>query len=345
MIKNTLILFLLFTTCHAQLDFFKYSTFYGSISINTPPPSPESYIYNGQLIETTNEYDNNYRYAIGIKKIGRYKFEKKPKFYYDGQEKNATIYRSSLNKGFEYLFQYEKIKDRDLEFDNYDFWLRYIGQHFLTKIQYSNNGYIDLNYKSLDFRFKRDIKNIQTSFGLILRSHPIYGYNAFKNDYPDYDDFNTTIDALGYSPQSSWIDGNYNGYFDRWEQSITIWTNENGDTIANSTQEMQNLYGDIVGDYNRNWNEQQGGQNTLSTVVGLSYYNYLEKWFILIYGDILFNNYTSGDFDVSKYDYDFGFIANYKLTKSISLYSQINYLKYFDKENYSINLGINVLII
>ena len=60
---------------------------------------------------------------------------------------------------------------------------------------------------------------------------------------------------------------------------------------------------------------------------------------------MLFNNYTSGDFDVSKYDYDFGFIANYKLTTSISIYSQINYLKYFDKENYAINLGINVLII
>jgi hypothetical protein len=34
-----------------------------------------------------------------------------------------------------------------------------------------------------------------------------------------------------------------------------------------------------------------------------------------------------------------------KLTKALSLYSQLEYLNYFDRENYTINLGINILII
>ena len=33
--------------------------------------------------------------------------------------------------------QYEKVKDRGLEFENYDFWLRYVGDNYSAKIQQS----------------------------------------------------------------------------------------------------------------------------------------------------------------------------------------------------------------
>ena len=59
----------------------------------------------------------------------------------------------------------------------------------------------------------------------------------------------------------------------------------------------------------------------------------------------------SGDvFKLTEYgsesmDYDYGLILNYKLTRSLSCYTQLEYLNYFNRENYTINLGINFIII
>ena len=173
--------------CSGQ--FYKYATIYAGGSLNATAPSIETYEYfNDQLIETTNESGYNYRYQIGIKKISRYKFEKKPKFYYDGKEQNASIYRSPIDK-FEYLAQYEKIKDRGLEFKNYDLWLRYVSQYYVAKIQQSRNGYVDLQYKAVDLRFKHDFKSIRATIGVVMRNYPTYNVNAFKNDFPNYNDF------------------------------------------------------------------------------------------------------------------------------------------------------------
>jgi uncharacterized protein involved in tellurium resistance len=67
-------------------QFYKYSTIYGGVSTQSTIAPIETYQYiNNQLIETTLNDDENYRYFIGIKKLSRYKFEKKPKFYYDGK--------------------------------------------------------------------------------------------------------------------------------------------------------------------------------------------------------------------------------------------------------------------
>ena len=325
-------------------QFYKYATIYGGGSLNATMTPIETFEYNGELINTTNDDGANYRFQIGIKKLSRYKFEKKPKFYYDGNEQNATIFRSSLS-GFEYLLEYEKIKDRGLEFDNHKIWLRYLGENTTTKIESSSNGYIDLSYKSLDIRYKHDFKHLRASLGSVLRSSPIYGVNAFKIDFPNYDNFDITISELGFYSESSFFDDNNNGHFDRWEQAQTLWLNNDGDTIANSTPQMQNIYGNLVTDYNKDWSNEQGNQHTLSGVVGLSYYLHKDTFFLLAYANYFFVNKKLTEYGSETNDYDFGLIGNLKLTKAFSLYSQLEYLNYFDRENYTINLGINLIII
>jgi len=325
-------------------QFYKYATVYGGGSLNATMTPIETFEYNGGLINTTNNEGANYRFQIGIKKLSRYKFEKKPKFYYDGNEQNATIFRSSLN-GFEYLLEYEKIKDRGLEFDNHKIWFRYLGENTSTKIESSSNGYIDLSYKSIDIRYKRDFRHFRASLGGVLRYHPIYGINAFKRDFPNYNNFDVTINELGYYSESSFIDENGNGFMDRFEQAQTLWLNADGDTVANSTGQMQNIYGHLVTDYNRGWINEQGNQYTLSGVIGISYYLHKDTYFILAYSNYFFVNNKLTEYGSDTNDYDFGLIGNLKLTNALSLYSQLEYLNYFDRENYTINLGINILII
>ena len=344
-IYKALIVVLFFLVSISNAQIYKYATIFGGVSLNSTMQPVETYSYtNGQLIETTNDDGSNYRYVIGIKKISRYEFEKKPKFYYDGKEKNASVYRSPIG-GFEYLFQYEKIKDRGIEYKNSDLWIRRLGKYYSTKLQSSNNGYVDLRYNSVDARFKKDFKNLQFSIGLVFRNHPIYTINAFKTDFPNYDNFQEVATQLGYNSSSSWVDNNNNGYFDRWEQAITVWTNSGGDTIANSTTEFQQYYSELVTEYNQDWISEMGNQNSLANVVGLSYYKHWDKLFILAYGNYFFTNYHLTDYSTQTNDYDYGVIMNYKLTRGISFYTEINFLNYFNRIQKSVNVGINVLII
>ena len=325
-------------------QFYKYSTIYFSTSLNSTYQPIETYLYtNGQLVETTNDNSYNYRYAIGIKKISRYKFEKKPKFYYDGKESNASIFRSAIDK-LEYVLQYEKIKDRNLEFENYDIWGRYLGEHTSTKIQSSSNGYIDLNYKALDIRFKHDFKRFRATIGSVVRYHPIYNLNPFKNDFPNADDFEAVATELGYISEFWFIDENNNANLDRFEQSFYRWILD-GDTVAHNTAQFQDYYTTIPAQYNRDKLAELGNQTTLSGVVGLSYYLHQDNFFVLIYGNCFFINHKLTEYGSDTTDYDFGIITNYKLTRSLSLYTQLEYLKYFDRENYTVNLGINLIII
>ena len=325
-------------------QFYKYSTIYFSTSLNSTYQPIETYSYiNGKLIETTNDGAYNYRYAIGIKKISRYKFEKKPKFYYDGKESNASIFRSPIDK-LEYVLQYEKIKDRNLEFENYDIWGRYLGEHTSTKIQSSSNGYIDLNYKALDIRFKHDFKRFRATIGSVVRYHPTYGLNPFKNDFPNADDFEAVTTELGYISEFWFIDENNNANLDRFEQSFYRWILD-GDTVAYNTAQFQDYYATIPAQYNRDKLEELGNQTTLSGVVGLSYYLHIDNFFVLIYGNCFFINHKLTEYGSDTTDYDYGIIANYKITRSLSLYTQLEYLKYFDRENHTVNLGINLIII
>ncbi len=326
-------------------QFYKYSTIYFGGSINATMSPIENYQYIGnELIETTNNDGDNYRYFIGIKKVSRYKFEKKPKYYYDGLEKNASVFRSPVDR-LEYLFQYERIKDRGSEYENRKIWLRYLGNRFSIKLEESVNGYVDLSYKALDVRFKHDIRGFRATLGGVVRNAPIYNVNAFKRDYPNYNQFDSVAYELGYESEWYYIDKNNNGHYDRMEDSYYRWTNEGGDTVATNTEQFKNYYANMVSIYNKDWVAEQGNQNTISAVVGLSYYKHLDKFFILAYGNYFFINKKLTDYGSETMDYDYGLILNYKLTRSLSCYTQLEYLNYFNRENYTINLGINFIII
>ena len=70
-----LVLFILLFPLLSFGQFYKYSTVYGGYSMNSTMQPVETYQYiNNELIETTNEFGSNYRYQIGIKKIGIFGF-------------------------------------------------------------------------------------------------------------------------------------------------------------------------------------------------------------------------------------------------------------------------------
>jgi phage anti-repressor protein len=78
-----LIMFIVFGLATCQAQFFKYATFYTSMSMNTSMIEDEDFIaINKGYEETTqiNEYD--YNFTIGIRKISRFDFEQKNRTWY-----------------------------------------------------------------------------------------------------------------------------------------------------------------------------------------------------------------------------------------------------------------------
>ena len=99
-------------TCQAQ--FFKYSTFYTSMSMNTSMLENENYrAINKGYEDITRENPYDYRFTVGIRKIARYEYEQKLKTWYYGNEQSVGDFTTIGNtSGWEYLLNYYFIRHR-----------------------------------------------------------------------------------------------------------------------------------------------------------------------------------------------------------------------------------------
>ena len=91
-------------------DLFKYSTIYvgGNIGKPVQESTKEWYVtQDGQIQDITEVYPFDYTISIGIRKMARFDYEKKPNVFYDGSEDNVT-WKANVGvvDGFEYVFQY-----------------------------------------------------------------------------------------------------------------------------------------------------------------------------------------------------------------------------------------------
>ena len=123
--KNIIILLLFVSTvCVGQIkDFFKYSTFYASMTTGTSFVEREDYRAIGKGYEditVVNPYD--YNLTIGLRKIARFDYEYKVKTWYYGTEDNVADNVTIGNaNGWEYLLNYSFIRERGEKFDNQNF--------------------------------------------------------------------------------------------------------------------------------------------------------------------------------------------------------------------------------
>ena len=112
------------------------------MSVNTSMVEDEDYISISKGYEDVtqvNPYD--YNLTIGIRKIARFDYEYKVKTWYYGNEK-AFSDKSTIGNalGWEYLFNYSFIRTRGDKFTEQNFWLRYLGNKCVTKIQYTDKS-------------------------------------------------------------------------------------------------------------------------------------------------------------------------------------------------------------
>ena len=125
-------------------NFLKYSTFYTSVSLNSPYVPADKFsvdIENGTFIETTEENELAYNVSIGVRKLARFKYQAKGKNFYDGSEKNLSdVATIGAVSGWEYLVKYSSIRQFGEEFVDTESWVRYLGDNYVIKGSYANFG-------------------------------------------------------------------------------------------------------------------------------------------------------------------------------------------------------------
>ena len=336
-------------------NFLKYSTFYTSVSLNSPYVPADKFsvdIENGTFIETTEENELAYNVSIGVRKLARFKYQAKGKNFYDGSEKNLSdVATIGAVSGWEYLVKYSSIRQFGEEFVDTESWIRYLGDNYVVKGSYANFGRQDLEFGQLDARWRKSVgSNWNFSLGGNFRGHPAYGLFPF-NDWLANSEGQWW--ELGYNygyEDEYWFDDiNENGIQDPGEDGDYNWYDDSGELVAESDDEFyEYYYGDLITLYNEEEIDKLGYQWEASVVIGVDYYLYEKKYWVHGWASIM--PYSKGLTDYSfvyesgDIDFDIGLVAGYKFNRNFGIFGEGRYLKYFGVDAYELKAGINVTI-
>ena len=172
-------------------DFLKYGTFYAAgkaqNSYQQPrkdyflarPTDEDLYSLKDRVIDVTPYYEYDYTISIGIRKLARFDYEIKATNFYDGTENNIGLSApTSAVKGLEYLFNYERERQRDEIFYNSRYFIRHTGEYHIIKLEQRQQGNIGFKYSSAELRARLPIgSKLSISAGAIYRTHQeAFGY-------------------------------------------------------------------------------------------------------------------------------------------------------------------------
>ena len=387
--KKYLLLALLFTlNVNAQFfkkayeGIFKYATVYvaGDMREAYETQYPDYFIRTNpddlyaipDVIDETIYHPFDYRIGIGIRKLARFNYELKPN-YIDGSENliglSAPI---SAVKGLEYLFHYERERERSEEFDNTRYFIRHTGKYHIVKLESRKQGNVNFQYQSAEIRARLPIgQKFGISAGAIARSHQkAYGYNPIEIWLNE-----TEVVNNQEVPKNRWYSlGYYYGYEDELTQYTNIqtgesfydwiWRNEDGEIVAYGDRDFRDrVFGGLMNRFNREQWDLLDPFAEVAPIVGFDFYHYRSKFWLHAYANWILphHEYIKGNEDFSYLhrnswgkgghnnllegeqwsDYQGGIIAGWKISKTLGLFIEGEYIKFWDSEILNSSVGLN----
>ena len=359
-------------------DFLKYGTFYVAGNIGNAKLENSSYFIRTDpdnlyaiptVIDETTYHPFNYRYGIGFRKLARFDYEVKSKNYYDGTENNKALSApTSAVKGLEYLFHWERERRNGDEFTNRRLFIRHTGKYHIVKFENRESGNVGFKYSSGEVRGRLPIgKKFSLSAGAIYRTHETpYGYNPIalwlnaKNDN-------------GHALNTWYTLGFEYGYTDHYTSYTTngktshdwIWKDSDGEIVAYGDRDFRDrVFGDLMNRYNEEAWALVDSFGEIAPIVGFDFYHYRSNFWVHGYGNYIlpYHKYIKGDeaysylhrncwkiegYDPAKdgqqwSDYQAGLMFGWKISKSLGVFVEGEYTKFWDKEIFSSNIGINI---
>ena len=359
---------------------FKYATIYaaGDIGNSFESPYPDYFVRTNpdnlyaipEVIDQTQYNPFDYRIGFGIRKLARFDYEIKPKQYYDGTETNKALSApTAAVQGFEYLLHFEKERQRGDEFTNSRFFIRHTGKHHIIKLEQREEGNVDFKYMSAEARFRLPIgKKLSISAGAIYRTHiKAYGYNPIEIWLNEVDENGFALNpwySLGY--QYGYEDVGYTQTDSYGNQTYDwYWIDSSGEVVANTDVQFRDLiFGQLMNDYNQQVWSTLDAFGEIAPIVGFDYYTYTKNFWMHAYGNWIlpYHKYIQGDEKCSYLnrnnwgegglvenstleqwsDYQAGIIFGWKISKTLGIFIEGEYVKFWDSEIHNSSVGLNL---
>ena len=331
-----------------------------------------------RVVDQTTYHPNNYRAGVGLRKLARFGYESKPNFY-NGTENNVGLSApTAAVKGLEYLLHWEKQRVDGNEFDNKRLFVRHTGRYHIGKFESRESGNVGFEYISGEVRARLPIGNkISISAGIIYRTHrKAYGYNPIEIWLNE-----TMIDEYSGQeiPANPWYSLGYEyGFQDAFYSSEVynpdgstsniynyLWTNEQGNIVAYTDEDFRDrIFGSLMNRFNREAWAELDPFAEIAPIVGFDFYHYKNNFWLHAYGNWIMphHSYVEGNEDFSYLhrnswgkgghndliageqwdDYQAGLMFGWKVTKSIGIFVEGEYTRFWDSEIFNSNFGINI---
>jgi hypothetical protein len=343
--------------------------------------NPEDLYAIPDVIDETVYHPYDYRYGFGIRKLARFGYEVKPGNFWTGNDKIekqvALSAPTSAVKGLEYLLHWEKERKNGDEFTNKRLFVRHTGKYHIGKFESREQGNVGFEYTSGEIRARLPIgKKFSISAGAIYRTHQkAYGYNPIEiwlNETEIYTD--PSGNEFEY-PANPWYSLGYlYGFSDHYTSYTDINTGEvlydwiwrDGDNNIVAYSDLQ-FRDDVFFQLMNRFNEEAWAElepfAEVAPIVGFDFYHYKSNFWLHAYGNYIlpYHKYIAGNEDFSYLhrnswgkgghnnllegeqwdDYQAGLVLGWKISKSLGIFVEGEYTKFWDSEIFNSNFGIN----
>jgi hypothetical protein len=348
--RSILLLLLIPISVYSQMDIksqikntFKFATFYGAYNGNNSISDVTTYSVTDGLNTTTTVTPYDYSAVFGLRKIQRFGYEPNIQNRFKNGTENsysdaATI--GSKSKGFEYLFELDYRRQQGREFLNQDHFVRYIGDWYVLKGEYLEDGFADIGYFETSERLRHKFnRKFSVNIGSMQRISEPYGYDPLADLLRETGDIPWMNMALtqGYT-----IDFINNVYLD-----------PSGNVVANSTEVFQEvIVPQVLSEYVSQKRDELPNKWEYSLVAGFDYYKYSKNFWLHSWANILpYHIDIEDEFSYHKFnngqwiDYSGGLIFGYRFNKSLGIFAEGRYHKYWNRSWYEFSTGINYIIL
>ena len=328
------------------------------------------------VLDNTVHHPFDYRYGIGIRKLARFDYEVKPGNFWTGdsniEKQTALSAPTSAVKGFEYLIHYEKERERGEEFINTRYFLRHTGKYHIAKVEQRSQGNVDFEYFSAEARARLPIGDkLSISAGVIYRTHERpYGYNPVEIWLNETNDDGNALNpwyTLGF--EYGYTD-HYTSYSMDGAPTVYdwIWMDSTSTVAAYGDKDFRDrVMPGLLNRYNDEIFSTLDPYAEIAPIIGADFYHYKSKFWLHSYANWIlpYHKYVKGAEEYSYLhrngweaeghnemhakgdgeqwdDFQVGLVFGWKLSKSIGVFIEGEYTKFWDSRIYNTNFGVNL---
>ena len=320
----------------------KFATFYTAFSGGNSIADDNIYSVTNGLQTDVLETPFDYSFTAGVRKIARFGYENRANVFYDGTEKSysdaATIGKV---KGFEFLFEADWRRQQGRNFLDQDYFLRYVAKNWIAKAEYLQDGFADVEYFEGSQRLRLNANDrLSFNIGVAQRISEPYGYNPLEEWVLSNNNIHYTSLAIqeGYT-----VDVQSGEYF-----------SPDGELVANSVDVWEQVViPEVINDYVAKKRNELPNVWNYSVVVGYDYYKYSKEFWMHNWVSVMPYHLKTDDefsyFETTEggqwIDYGAGLIFGWRLNKSLGVFLEGKYNKYWNREWHDFSVGLNYVIL